>query len=36
MNVICVKYKIYDQDISLEFFAYLTKYRDRFASVRIN
>lgn len=36
MSVICAEYVIHDEDVALEFFAYLEKHRSRFASVHIN
>lgn len=35
MDVIFAEYAIEDQNVALDFFAYLEKNKDRFASVRI-
>lgn len=35
MSVVIAEYAIHNQNIALDFFAYLTQYKDRFASVQI-
>jgi hypothetical protein len=35
MKVAVAEYEIHNQDTALDFFAYLTRHRDRFVSVRL-